>query len=165
MAKGDTAAVAVDELAFERPHRFGPPDLAEMGEWLVWRLRDRYPHVDEHMLAGWLRGEMGNNGVMFLRCGNAVGMATIGHKTILDPKPFIEEVFVLVRGRAEDGVPDKESLEHGAEIYRQFAQWASGLGAVEMQVERLSDVPREMIKALFGKMFVRESAFVKLGKV
>ena len=156
--------VVKSEPVTARIMRFSPGDFQELGEWLLWRLKDRFPHVTQSMLAGWLRGEMVNNEVMFLRLGNAVGLASIGHKNIMDPRPIIEEIFVLIKGRDADAVIEKAHLAEGARLYEEFKRWGETIGASEMLVERMSDVPREMIKAALGRVWAREVVFTKLGK-
>ena len=165
----DVATVVVEKLPASEPAsarvmRFGLGDFQELGEWLLWRLKDRYPQVNASTLSGWLRGEMVNNEVMFIRLGNAVGMASIGHKSLLDPRPVIEEIFVLVKGRDADAVIEKAHLAEGARLYEEFKRWGETLGASELLVERMSDVPRDMIKAALGRVFAREVVFTKLGK-
>src|SRR5215472_4240717 len=97
--------------------RFAPADFQQLGEWMVWRLKDRFPQVHDGMIAGWLKSQMDSNEAMFLRFNRAIGLAAIGHKNVLDPKPIIEEVFVLIHGRETDGKLEDAALKEGQAIY------------------------------------------------
>lgn len=160
----DITVIEKSEPQSARVMRFGPADFQDLGEWLLWRLKDRFPQIHQSMVAGWLKGSMDSNEIMFLRFGRAVGMASIGHKNLLDPRPVIEEIFVLVKGRDTDGVIEKPAFEEGARLYGEFKRWGETLGASEMLVERMSDVPRDLIKLALGRVWAREVVFTKLGK-
>jgi hypothetical protein len=142
-------------------NRFTTGDLAKYGEWLLWRLKERYPQLAERNAASWLGSLTNTNDTMFLRTASAVGVAQLLRRR-LDPQPFVEEVFVLCKGRDSDGAIEQSAYAEGALIYAEFKRWGEGHGASELVVERWSDVPREMIKATLGKLYLRESAYVKI---
>jgi hypothetical protein len=143
-ASGILPAVAIS--------RFGLADFEPMGVWLVERLRERIPDLSDKMLAGWLRGAIVSNEQLLLRSENAVGMAQIAHQPLL-PQPIVEEVFVFVRN---------EAVEEGMAMYGEFRRWASGLGASSMTVDRWTDVPRDLIKQMLGKVTLREVVSVRI---
>lgn len=154
----ETVPAAAEPIA---ARRFGLADLSEMGAWLLWRLKDRYPHLDERNLAGWLRGMIDSNEYLFVRTRNAVALAQIQHRA-LDPLPIVDELFVLAKGRDSDGVVEKGALAEAAELYGEFLRWARSLGATEIAIERYTDVPRDQIKERLGRVWVREVPFAKV---
>lgn len=160
-----SAAVALAPKAAKpdlRYFRIAAPDITKHGDWLLWRLRDRYPHLTDANLMGWLRGQTESNEVKFVGYGRAWGMASIGHKP-LDPRPIVNEVFVFIQPR-DDGVIDKDAMPEGIAIYAEFKRWAESLGAAEITFDYNTDVPREMVKGVLGRVSIREVSFVKLGK-
>lgn len=153
----------IEEIEPPSVVRTSMPDLAQHADWLLWRLKDRYPHLEAKMLMGWLRGAIEDNESMFIRCGRAIGLAQIKQHP-LDAHKIVEEVFVLVRGRDTDGVIEKDAIAEGASLYGAFKSWADRLGAAEIIVERNSDVPRELIKEALGRIFIREIVYAKTVK-
>lgn len=142
--------------------RFALADLSELGAWLLWRLRDRYPHIEERSFAGWLRTLIDSNEHLFVRSRHAVALAQIIHRP-LEVYPVIDELFVLAKGRDSDGVIEKAALYEAAEMYDEFKRWATMLGASEIVIERFTDVPRDMIKERLGRCWVRETTYTKVG--
>lgn len=134
--------------------RFGLADFEPMGVWLVERLRERIPSLSDRGLAGWLRGAITSNEQLLICTDNAVGMAQIVRQPLL-PAPQVEEIFVFTRN---------EAIEDGMAIYAEFRRWAEGIGASRLDVDRWSDVPREFIKQVLGKISLREVASVRIGK-
>ncbi len=141
-------------------HRFNMGDLAKYGEWLLWRLKEKYPLGDRN-LASWLGSLMVTSEIMFIRTERAVGVAQLLRRR-LEPQPYVEEVFVLCKGRDSDGIIEPAAHEEGVLIYGEFKRWGESNGASEWIVERWTDVPREMIKGKLGRLWLRESTYTKL---
>ena len=132
--------------------RFGMADLQPLGNWLMERLRDAFPHLNERMLFGWLRGVIDSNEYLFVRSPRAVALATVVYRP-LSAHPVVEEVFVLAMSEAD--------IPEAAQMYPRFRQWAESIGAGEIVIERLTDVPHEMIR-LDRRLLQRQEIFVRL---
>ncbi len=121
-------------------HRFGLPDLEDMGAWLVERLKGRWGAVSDKNIAAFLRGVMESNEFLFVRTKNAVALAQAAHKP-LEAVPFVEEIFVLVRN---------DAFEEGAQLYGAIRNWGESHGASRIEVGNMSDVEPEDVAAQFG---------------
>jgi hypothetical protein len=143
--------------------RFALPDVPTMGAWLLWRLKERYPHVQEKNVAGWLRGAIEGNETLFIRSERACAMAQVKYHE-LNPQPYVEEVFVLTMGRESDGNIEDAHREEAAYAYLEFKRWAEAMGASEIIVDRCSDVAREHMQEMLGKLYMRETVFAKVRK-
>lgn len=126
-------------------------DLQELAPWLVERLQQRYADQSNQSLIAYLRSHIGQNDSLFIRRGNAVALARVAYAPLLPPR--VEEVFVLAH-------PD--SMQYAAELYDDIRRWAEGLNALEIVVERYTDVPRAAIKAVVGRIRTRDVCFVPL---
>jgi len=131
--------------------RFNLVHLQEMGEWLIGRLRERFPSRDDRALMTYLRGYISNNETLFLRKGEAVALARVAHSPFLPCR--VEELFVLTRSG--------DKAEAGA-LYDDIRRWAESLDAMEIVVERFTDVPRGIIKDVVGRVKSRDVSFVSL---
>jgi hypothetical protein len=162
MTKGEVTPAQPVSVPQNIVRRFAPADLDKHGNWLTERLRAAYPHLTDRQVFSWLRGSLESNEVNIVCTPHAVGMAQVSHKP-LSALVFIEEVFVFVRmDKMEKGEDEKSRLAEGVPIYQQFLAWAQSMGALEIIVERLTDIPRDQIKQGVGRMFSREVAFVKV---
>lgn len=124
-------------------------DIEELGPWLVERLKVRWTHLHERQIGGWLQAAIGVRGFLFIRSEKAVALAQATNK-LMQPQQVVEEVFVLAR---EGGI------EEAALLYREFKHWADALGADEVICENLTDVPHDLIKAQFGRLWARDQVF------
>lgn len=140
------------ELAKITVRRFSMTDIEALGAWLTERLRDKWPHLTDRHILGWLRGCMESREFLFLRAENATGLAEIVHDP-LSPVPRIREVFVLCR---------KGFQHEGAAIYTHFKRWAESMRAGEIEVLTHSDVPNSMVKDVIGNPLRRETMVIKL---
>lgn len=133
--------------------RFGLADIEDMGMWLMTRLRERYPHVNDRMFIGWIRGCMESNEFLFIRSENAAGMAITDHRP-LTSAPIVREVFLLSRN---------DDIMEAAQLYPHIRHWAESMGASEITIECFSDVPHEIVREVIGsRVFIRETMLVKL---
>ena len=133
--------------------KFNAPDLSDMGLWMLNRLSQKAPHLNDRNFVGWLRNCMESNEFMFIRSQNAVGLAQ-RVSDVFDPVPRVVELFVWVR--------DREKMGEAATIYAEFQRWAVSLGSKEMLIERDTDAPLEMLKAHFGTLYERMITVAKL---
>jgi hypothetical protein len=153
-----------------RTRRFELGDLTTLGIWLISRLRERYPHLDERTIAGFLRGLITSNEHLFLATidehGKPTGVVGLAQmvRDSLDPVPWIREIFVL----AQEVENRNLAVEEGPAIYAAIDRWAKTVGAKEIEVEtimKLHDVPREAIKAAIPyAMYARERTVFKIGE-
>ena len=137
--------------------KFDTADLSEHGAWLLPRLMQAYPHLNERAAATFLQTIMYNNDYCFLYQRTGVALAQVMSAHTLDPKAVIYERFVWVRDRE-----DKEQLKLAAEFYEEFHRWAKLQATDVIIVEENSDVPHDMIKEKLGRIFSRQQQFAKL---
>lgn len=135
--------------------RFNLPDMNDMGVWITGRLRERYAHLNDKNIFGWLRGLSASSEDLFIRTDHAVLMAQIVHETI-SPAPIVYERFVLVNGPEHDA----EALSLYDDLYR----WAQSLGAKEIVVGEFSDVKRPQIMSRLGQGMVKERLVIRVTK-
>lgn len=163
-------------LAIETPNvrRFNLPDLADKGIWLFGRLRERYPHLQDIQHASWLRGLIDSSEVFFQRTDHAVALAQIV-KQSLSPKPTVVERFVLLERlpvlseKATDSekaaykTATQERQEEAVVLYERMAMWAHQIGADDMEVLCHSDLTRDALQGVLGKISRREVLTVHTG--
>ena len=132
--------IPLPTVTFVQPHRVSVVDIDEIGNWLIGRLRERFPQHSDRMLFSWLRGCTNDNECLFLRAAGAVMMATV-HRSFLTP-PWIEEVFCLA-------VTEEDKL-HACGLYTDVRTWALGLNATKIICEQFTDVDRADISLEIG---------------
>lgn len=137
--------------------RFDVPDLDRHGLWLIPRLKQQYPHLNERGLLSWIRNIVFVNDWHFICQGTAVALAQCVSAHTLNPKPIIQEHFVWVQDRE-----NKEQLAAAACFYEDFARWAKHHGADVLTVGENSDVPPELIKEKLGRLFIRQQQFARV---
>ena len=133
--------------------RFELPDLTNHGGWITKRLLTAFPHRTAQDLAGWLRGILYSNEFLFLYQDHGVALATVTRAHPLEPRPIVQEMFVLV----EEG-----HVQEGAVFYDWFVRWAKAQSIDTIAVEALSDVPHDMIKERVGRLFTKQVIFARL---
>lgn len=147
----------VEEPVQTEIRRFESPDIDRHGMWLVPRLKQAYPHLNDRAVLSWLRSMLANNELMFLYHEFAVGLVQVESSHTLAPKPIAREHFVWCK--------DKTQAAHVAAaacMYDRFAIWAKGKGCEVMVVEENTDVPHEAIKERLGRVFSRQQQFARL---
>lgn len=148
-----TAEKLVEAPEVPAIRRFQMPDLQKHGGWIAERLLKLYPHRTENDLVGFLRGVMTSSEFLFLYQEHAVALAVAMHPHPLAAKPVIHEIFVLA---------EKGHEAEAAAMYDEFARWARPRGIDTIVVEEMSDVPHELIREKFGRVFMRQQQFVRL---
>ena len=111
----------------------------------------------EQRLAGWLRSLIESNEHLFLSQENSVALAEVQRANGLADKPLVRERFVLAC--------DPQNVAHqkeAADFYDEFRRWAKNLDSGVILVQELSDVPADMIKDKFGRIFERKQQFVRV---
>jgi len=138
--------------------QFERPDLDTHGKWLLPRLLQTYPHLNDRSVANWLLTMLYNNEYKFLFQNTGVACAQVVSSHTLAPKPMIYERFVWIEDRK-----NVQQQQDAAFFYDEFYRWAKLLGADPIIVEEASDVPHEMIRArLGGRIFTREQKFARM---
>lgn len=149
----------VDAVAQPQPYlpvtitRFALPDLDAWGVYLMERLLSRFPHLNDRMFIGWLKGCMESNEFLFIRSANAVALAQIV-RSPLQPMADVQEVFVLTRGAG--------ATDEGLAMYDEFRRWAERMGARDLLVDIFTDVPKEAIQRRLGRLYNRINPFIRL---
>lgn len=149
---------ALARVGIELPaiKRFDLADLSKHGIWLVPRLVAAM-ELPEQRLGGWLRSMIDSNDYLFLQQDHSVALAEVQRVNGLADRPVVRERFVLAQDR-DNVVHQKEA----AAFYDEFKRWAKGMGAEIVIVGELTDVPADMIKEKFGRIFTRTQQFARV---
>lgn len=137
--------------------RFDIPDLDRHGLWLLPRLKQKYPHLNDRGILSWIRNIVFVNDWHFICQDTGVALAQCISAHTLSPKPVIHEHFVWVRDKE-----DKEQVRAALSFYEDFGRWAKHHGADVVIVEEDTDVPHEMIKEKLGRVFTRTQQFARV---
>lgn len=128
------------DLPIPVSRRFEIPDLERHGLWLVPRLLEAYPHLNQIQLVGFLRSAVYNNEFLFLCQDNAVALAQTMSEQTLQPRQIIWERFVFCK--------DPENPEHvrqAAAFYGDIANWARRKNIEYVVVDQNTDVSFEQM--------------------
>lgn len=150
------------------PRRFGLPDLNDCAGWLIPRLARSWPHLQNQVIMGWFRGIIDSSEYHFVRTDHAVSLSQQVHEKLL-ATPVVREHFTLAFSQ--------EHLDEAVALYAEMKLWAFRLGATEVLLKdhfdekehpdlaaaRLTDVPRDLSRPVFGRIFLREIQFAKIG--
>lgn len=159
------AALKIAEPFSMSVRRVGLPDLQDKHRFLCARLKERWPHLQDRIIFGWLQGICGMNDFLFVRSERAFALFQ-KKQEFIDAFPIIEEVFVL----AEDSnSPDPEhkrveneiALDQAFALYDDALRWAQSLRASRIEVgifcpfEIKDKDPKNSrtLKLKFGRLF------------
>jgi hypothetical protein len=147
------------EVSRERAaiRRFSTADLSQHGPWIMKRLTQMLPGVDEHWLAGWLRGLIYDNGHLFLYQPHGVCIAQIVTLPNIKPTRVVQERFVWIENKE-----NREQQEAAADFYEDMALWAMNLRIDRMIVCENTDVPKTDIEKRAGRIFNTTICHVRL---
>ena len=137
--------------------RFDTADLTTHGAWLLPRMLQVFPHLNERGAATFLQNISFHNEYLFLFNEEGVALAQLLSGQPLDPKGIVLERFVWVRDPT-----DPAMQKRAAEFYAHIKRWANGLGAQAILVEESTDVPHEAIKEKLGRIFTRQQQFARV---
>ena len=132
--KFDTTTPAVP---LKEPRRFDLNDLPRYAEALYPKLKQLYPHVNDRMYGGWLRGCINDNSCLFLAIDapdgakGAACMAFIRHDP-LDPVPYVQILFAI----GEDAVR--------LAMYERIAKWGRDMSAKEVRYTTIDDIFKDV---------------------
>lgn len=132
------------------------PDWTDTRNWLLPRLQVKWPHLQAVQVDGWVRSIIDSREFMFIRTQSAVACAQVTRDT-LSPVPEALEKFVIAK--------DRENKDHIAEclhLYGDLVRWAQNIGARDMIVEQFTDVPHKELADCLGRLFTRETVFVRV---
>ena len=137
--------------------RFSPVDLSDKAAWILKKLKVLYPAKSEVVLANWLRMMANRNDCLFIRTPNAVALAEVVVLNAMDEHPVIFERFVWCEDRQ-----DHLHIEEAATLYNEFKRWARSMGVEKIIVNQFSDVPREQIKEVLGRLNTEQLSFARV---
>jgi len=150
-------ALKIVEMAAPTIRKFDTADLSLHGKWIVPRMMQAYPHMNERGVASFLQTINYNNEYLLLFADTGVALAQVMSAHTLDAKPVVYERFVWVQDRE-----DKEQVKQAAAFYVEFSRWAKRLGVEVIIVEESSDVPHDMVKEKLGRIFTRQQQFARV---
>ena len=163
-----------DSVLTHTAHRFGLPELNDAAIWLVPRFARCYPHLQNQTVMNFFRSIINSAEWHFVCSGDpgkpvhAVSLAQRVNEK-LSPAPFVREQFTFCKST--------EFTEEAVALYVEMKKWSFDLGAdtvylkdyiaaeddADAAATRLTDVPRELTKAAFGRIFIQEVLFAKIG--
>lgn len=151
------AEAALKQEPVKEPIKVRRMTMADINgfDWLIPRLRQRYPNITETQMMGWLRGIVPSN-EYFVICSPKAVAAARYERDFLQASPVVYERFVLAATEAD--------TEEAAALYDHMLSWAKGLSAMEMMVGVFTDVPPAMIRERIGKVSVRQISICNLRK-
>lgn len=150
------AAAAQVLTEFPTIRRFELPDM-DRHPWIVPRLVQAFPHLNERAAVGWVRDILYSNEYSFLYCEHGVACAQLISGSALAPKPIVREQFVWAENKE-----DKAQLEAASYFYVEFLRWAKRQNADPLIVEENSDIPHELVKERLGRIFTRQQQFARI---
>lgn len=136
----DTTTPAFGEIT-----PFTAADIPVWGEWLLARIQERWPQWERASLHGRLMGFASSNQFLFVKTGEAVGLAAIAHEP-MDSTPFVREVFLFITN------PDanKDALK----IITEFKRWSQTIRAKRLDLWIASDLARdEVVRHVKGEIY------------
>ena len=137
--------------------RFDTADLSQHGKWIVPRMMQAFPHLNERGVASFLQTINYNNEYLLLFAETGVALAQVMSAHTLDASPIIYERFVWVEDKE-----DKAQLKQAAEFYVEFQRWAKNQHIEVIIVEENTDVPHDLIKEKLGRIFNRQQQFARV---
>ena len=137
--------------------RFDTADLSRHGAWIIPRMMQSFPHMNERAAATFLQNVNYNNEFLFLYADTGVALAQIMSAHTLTAKPIVYERFVWVQNKE-----DPAQVKHAAEFYTEFYRWAKSQSAEVIIVEENTDVPHDFIKEKLGRIFSRAQQFARV---
>jgi len=144
------APVALPEVdttspAFGEITRFTAADIPTWGEWLLARIQERFPQWNRASMHGRLMGFISSNQFMFVKTGEAVGLATVAHEP-MDSTPFVREVFLFMTG--------DDAKKDAIKIMKEFERWAKTIRAKRLDLWVCSDLQRDdVVRAVNGSVY------------
>ena len=150
-------ALKIVEMPAPTIRRFDTADLSRHGAWIMPRMLQAYPHLNERGVATFLQNIMWNNEYLLLYHDNGVALAQIMSAHALDAKPIVYERFVWVQN------PDEpQQIKNAAGFYTEFYRWAKSQSADVIIVEENTDVSHDLIKEKLGRIFQRQQQFARV---
>lgn len=149
----------LEQVEFVDPHtlnvrRVNLPDLSDKGQWLVERLKEKFPDYQDGALMGWLRSLTSEDSSRhFVRTDRAFALSEIRMEK-MTTQPTIIDRFVFLEEGAD--------VSEGQALYLDMARWAANLGAAEIAINNKSDVPKDFIEEVLGKVIERKQLYHKL---
>ena len=163
-----------DSVMTYSAHRFGLPELNDAAIWLVPRFARCYPHLQNQTVMNFFRSIIDSAEWHFVFSGDpgkpvhAVSLSQRVNEK-LSASPFVREQFTFVKS--------PEYVEEAVALYLEMKKWAFDLGSDTVYLKdhydekddpegaatRLTDVPRELVKAAFGRVFIQEVFFARIG--
>jgi hypothetical protein len=161
---------AVEPVApVDRALRVSPPrekapirrmELADINfhaPWLLPRMTEVFYWLSQQQIMGWLKNAVYSPDYMVLFQENAVACATLTRAVQLEPIPIVQERFAFVRDPK-----NKDQLRDALEVYTELVRWATNSGATTIILSDKSDLPLELIRSRFGRVFDRILHYVKI---
>lgn len=159
------------------------PDLQDKLPWLCKRIKERWPHLQDRQIFGWLVSCSDSNEYLFVRTNKAFALFQM-QREFTEPYPWVREWFVFAETDAAKWPKDSDgerfqerenaqAIAEAASLYEDAKRWAEKICADIIEVANVSDVPtgdakkpeRDSIRGrLNTRMYKRETLFGYLGE-
>lgn len=140
--------------------RFELPDLMNNAMWLMPRLEKFFHWLPPAQIKSWLTGMVYSADYQLLYLPNCVGCAQLHRAFQMEPKPVIQERFLFVR------FPEKgDDIRMALGMYEEWIRWAKVHDCSTIVLQEQSDVPVELVRKMFGRVFTRQLNYVKVGDI
>jgi len=157
-------------------------DINEMGAFLCKRIKERWVHLQDRQILGWLITCAESNEYFFVRTDRAFLLAQ-SNRDFLEQYPWVKEVFcfayyddVKFDGDGKEAEAYRKEIKESAvfqaaSLYEDLIRWAQKICANEIIVDRFTDVPVKddkdpknmgTIKGRMGRLFKSEEVFARL---
>jgi hypothetical protein len=142
---------------FAEVRRFDLPDIDRHGAWFLPRFLKEYPHINERAAIGFIKAVLYSNEFLFLFQEKAVALFQAVGSGGLEPQEIIWERFVWLQDPN-----DVQQQQAAAQFYVRALKWAQQKGVEIVHTELSTDVPRDTIKAVAGRVFETTQAFLRV---
>lgn len=136
--------------------RFTPNDFMKIGKWVLGRMTAQWTHFTERQAIGFLKSCSESREYHFTRTEHAVLLARLV-SVPLEPNTHVEEMFCFLTEREDNNIQAE-----GALLYRGCRDWARGIGAMRLVVNRYSDVSPPFIGIAVGTTESEQREFVRI---
>lgn len=120
------------------PRRFDLSDLPRYADKLYPILKKIFPHINDRMYGGWLRGCIVDNACHFVTIEGGVAMAQVINDP-LDPRPVVSVTFNL------------GTKAHWLILYQEMVRWGKDIGAKEIRIRDADIEVLAKIKGIVGE--------------
>lgn len=118
------------------------PDINDMAEFLLGRLRQKYDGATDRAIMGWLAEAIESADYHFVRTTHAFALAMVRARPL--EKPVVRVLFCIAVSKEHDNA--------AAVLFQAFGRWAADIGAGEVEIDDFTDVGKAGIDRHLGAL-------------